>query len=83
MRYFFDVETKYKFITDKIGSEETTLESVRRIAIASLPLIAADDLPNGDEYFASVYVRNENDDRIFTATMNVKANWSHGYPNIQ
>lgn len=81
-KYFFDIDANHRNIRDEIGSEYDDLESVRRVAIASLPVIAADDLPNGDEYRATITVRDENTSVVFTATMNVSAKWSAGNDTV-
>lgn len=74
-RYHFDIETNHQNVKDEEGSDYIDRLSVRNVAIASLPMIAADDLPDGDDYHATVFVRDENGQPIFKATLKVSATW--------
>lgn len=74
MRYFFDIDDGYESMRDEIGYE-CAREEVREQAIAVLPDIARDHLPNGDHQSMTVRVRDEAGRYLFEASLEFKARW--------
>ena len=83
MRYYFDVETSARFVRDETGSEHENQDSAKRVALASLQLIASDGLPNADSFEAKIFVRDESDQRVLTTTIAISASWANGCRSIQ
>jgi hypothetical protein len=67
-RYFFNIRDGATLITDDEGMEFTDLAEVRDEAVATLPQIAKDELPDGDEHLFAVYVLDEQERPVVTVT---------------
>ena len=74
-RYFFDVHDGDKHHIDTTGHEFPDAESARLEALGSLPHIAQDEMPDGDQRVFIMDVRDDGDRVIFTATLALIARW--------
>jgi hypothetical protein len=74
MRYFFDIDDGRDTTRDEIGYE-CSREELRRQAIAALPGLARDRLPNGDRHSFVVRVRDEGGRYVFQASLEFEARW--------
>ena len=74
-RFYFDIDDGERLLRDERGAEADSLSEVREAAIAVLPDMAKDVLPDGDHRFFSVNVRDENDQVIFRASLAFNAHW--------
>ncbi|MCK5932413.1 hypothetical protein SAMN06297251_11535 [Fulvimarina manganoxydans] len=85
MRYYFDVRIGTNEVLDEQGSDGLDVATVRRLAIASLPVIVAENLPvEDDHYVAEVKVRDETNRPVFAATLTVESGWlTPPHPNGQ
>ncbi|MTH62442.1 DUF6894 family protein [Paracoccus litorisediminis] len=74
-RYFFDIDDGLRFTSDELGQALPDRAAARHLAIAVLPPLARDVLPDGDRHAVSVVVRNEQGRRIFRAVLELVAEW--------
>ncbi|MDS9468855.1 hypothetical protein RGQ15_14915 [Paracoccus sp. MBLB3053] len=74
-RYFFDIDDGTRLIEDDTGLDLPDSQSARRMAIAVLPPIARDVMPNGDRQCVSVLVRDARDAPVFRARLELVAEW--------
>ena len=74
-RYFFDTDDGDQRSEDEQGLEFADDEAARREAIAALPEMARDKLPNGDHRDFSVRVRDEAGNVIYTACLALNGEW--------
>jgi hypothetical protein len=75
MRYFFDVDDDQRLIRDPDGHEFETREGMRDAAVAALPDIARDELPNGSRRVFTVKVRDETGRYVYQATLSFIGTW--------
>ena len=73
-RYYFDTYDGENFHRDENG-QEVTREELRRQAIASLPEMATDELPDGDYRVFRVKVRDEGGTYVFEASLTYDGGW--------
>ncbi|MFC0408290.1 DUF6894 family protein [Roseomonas elaeocarpi] len=73
--YYFDTIAGSGLIRDAIGMDYPDDGTARREAIAALPNIAADELPDGDLRIFSVIVRNDKERAIFIADLTLTGRW--------
>jgi hypothetical protein len=74
-RYYFDVFDGADLSRDEMGIEIEDEDTVAEHAIAALPDIVQDELPDGMQRDFWVKVRPEIGDYIFTADLKFKADW--------
>jgi hypothetical protein len=74
-RYFFDIDDGEIVTEDDEGLEVDGLAMARDRAIAVLPNIARDVLPDGDRRTFIVTVRNTDGANVFQATLVFEARW--------
>ena len=74
-RYFFDLYDGDTEAKDTEGLDFVDREAMRRAAIAELPDIARDVLPDGDEREFVVAVRSERGEVVFRAALVLRAGW--------
>lgn len=74
-RYYFDIDDGYRAVEDDTGQDLRDRQAARDMAIASLPPIAGDVMPNGNRHCVTVLVRNETERPIFRATLELVAEW--------
>lgn len=74
MRYFFDVNDGDGELRDELGYE-CTRDELRVHAVAVLPDIARDRLPDGDRRMMRVRVRDEDGRYLFEASLEFEARW--------
>jgi hypothetical protein len=80
-RYFFDVDDGEGAFRDTTGTSIKSLEAVRAEAIALLPNIARDELPDGrDDRRFAVRVRDRQGHYIFEASLTLAARWLKDEP---
>lgn len=73
--FFFDVHDG-KITRDDEGQEVADLEAVRRLAMETLPRVAADEISsNGDKQNFVVLVRDEDKRPVYSATLNFVGLW--------
>lgn len=75
VRYFFDTYDAGQRQEDDRGVECATREEMRRHAIAALPEIANEALPDGDHHEFGVRVRDQSGNYIFEAFLTLKSRW--------
>jgi bifunctional DNase/RNase len=68
-RYYFDFDTGLRFYRDPEGIKTDDIDEVRREAIAILPEMVKDVLPDCDHRVFKVQVRDHADRVIFKATL--------------
>jgi len=74
-RFFFDIDDGESRETDGRGSELLNAQAARNAAIAILPDVAREELPDGDRRTFMCKVRDESDNVIFIATLSLVAEW--------
>ncbi|MEO9338672.1 hypothetical protein ABFT80_14630 [Mesorhizobium sp. SB112] len=72
MRYYFDIHDGEEYTDDATGMECASLDDMRREAIAVLPSIAVEKLPDGNDRLFWVKVRDANGRFIFQASLQLK-----------
>ena len=73
--YFFDTNDGDMLDEDDVGLEFPDPESARRAAIAALPDMARDRLPDGDRRNFSVRVRDEAGTVLYAASLSLVGEW--------
>jgi len=73
--FFFDIDDGESRETDGRGSELLDAQAARNAAIAILPDVAREELPDGDRRTFMCKVRDESDNVIFIATLSLVAEW--------
>lgn len=74
-KYFIDTDDGDRVLKGTEGYEFADDRSARKAAIAHLPDIAADVLPDGDVRTMTVVLRNENRKAIFKASLHLLGEW--------
>jgi hypothetical protein len=74
-RYFFDIDDGERRSLDEDGLEFASPWEARANAIAVLPDIAREVMPDGDRRDLVSSVRNEGGDVLFTAKLSLVAEW--------
>ena len=74
-RFFFDTDDDSFAVKDEIGVDCPDKESARRAALACLPNMAHDVMPNGDKRRFRVSVRNEHGKEIYVAALTLEGVW--------
>jgi hypothetical protein len=74
-RYYFDIDDGESLTEDDDGLLLADIEDVRKHAIAALPSLAEEVLPDGDRQRFSVTVRNERGVPIFRASLSLSSEW--------
>jgi hypothetical protein len=77
-RYFFDTNDDDLFVEDEEGQFLADAEAARRVAQASLPDMAHEKLPDGEERTFSTVVRDEAGAVVYTATLTLTGAWGAG-----
>ncbi len=79
-RYFFDTYDQDELARDEEGIECSLRADVEERAIAALPDMARDVLPDGPNHDFRVLVRDESDKIVFRATLALRSEWLEGNP---
>lgn len=74
-RYYFDIDDGEIETSDDDGLDLDNLNEARDRAIAVLPNIAREVLPDGDRREFVVSVRDDRGDAVFRATLSFRAEW--------
>lgn len=74
-RFFFDLDDGQERTVDSVGVELPNLAEVRRKAIAVLPDLAREELPDGDRRVFVCQARNDGGIVVFIATLSLVAEW--------
>lgn len=74
-KYFIDTDDGQLEIEDTEGYQFTNDEEARKAAIAHLPDIAADVLPDGDFRTMKIVLRNEHGQAIYKASLSLHGEW--------
>lgn len=77
-RYFIDTDDGDRKISDTEGYQFSNDQEARNAAIAHLPDIAGDVLPDGDSRTMSVVLRDEQKRAIFKAVLQLQGEWLDG-----
>lgn len=73
--FFFDIDDGNRQTRDGTGQELPDREAAKRAAIASLPSIAADALPDHDQHLFKVEVRDEGGAVILDVSLELRTEW--------
>ena len=76
--YFFDIIDGGNVTSDQFGVDLENDDEAREQAIALLPSIARDALPDGDEHEFVATVRNEQDQVVYEASLALRGRWWPG-----
>jgi hypothetical protein len=74
-KYFFDINDGENRHCDADGLELADREAARREAISTLPDVAREELPDGNERTFVCLVRDESGNTIFEARLSLHAEW--------
>jgi hypothetical protein len=74
-RFFFDIDDGESREADSRGSELPNAQAARNAAIAILPDVAREELPDGDRRTFMCKVRDESGNVVFIATLSLVAEW--------
>jgi hypothetical protein len=74
-RFFFDIDDGETVTVDEVGSELEGLGAARAEAMAVLPAIAKDAVPDGDARTYTALVRDEKGRSVFRVTLDLRAEW--------
>ncbi|MEQ1955185.1 DUF6894 family protein [Mesorhizobium yinganensis] len=74
-RYFFDVFDGEDISRDEVGIDLDHEDMAAEHAVAALPDMAHDELPDGPQRDFWVKVRNGNGEYTFAADLKFKADW--------
>ncbi|WP_430910166.1 DUF6894 family protein [Methylobacterium sp. sgz302541] len=76
--YFIDTDDDEQLVVDDVGHELHDAAAARRLALASLPDMASDRIPNGDRRTLSASVRDERGVVLYRATLSLVGEWLVG-----
>jgi hypothetical protein len=76
-RYFVDTADGEFAFVDSEGFEAPDHQAARRFALAALPDMANDSIPNGDRQRFVVRVRNDKGELVYSATLTLTGEWAH------
>jgi hypothetical protein len=79
-RYFIDTNNDDTFVEDDEGQNLPDAVTARELALAALPDMARDKLPDGDYRTFCASVRDENGTMIYKATLTLVGEWKAGDP---
>ncbi|WP_457936249.1 DUF6894 family protein [Mesorhizobium sp. 10J20-29] len=75
VRYYFDIKDGDDLSVDDTGIECSGPEEARFQAIDALPEIARDELPDGDNRFFEVNVRDDQGRAVFRCRLTLETEW--------
>jgi len=73
--FFIDTSDGHIALTDNIGMELPDADAARSAAVAALPGIASDQIPNGDHREFNATVRDSSGRPILRATLTLSVEW--------
>lgn len=73
--YFIDTYDTGRELADKEGYDVADAEAARRLALASLPDLARDEIPDGDRRTFGVRVRDEQGTVLYSAELALHGDW--------
>ncbi len=82
-RYFFDIYDQDDLSRDEDGIECSTKSQVQDRAVAALPDMARDALPEGPDQDFRVEVRNIRGRVVFRAMLSLRSEWLEDGPEEQ
>ncbi|MGH1572676.1 DUF6894 family protein [Methylobacterium sp. P31] len=74
-RYFIDTNNDDTFVEDDEGQDLPDAEAARKAALAALPDMARDKMPDGDRRTFCASVRDEAGTVIYKATLTLAGEW--------
>ncbi|WP_436096846.1 DUF6894 family protein [Bosea sp. LjRoot237] len=77
-RYFVDSTDGQSAYVDRDGFDASDNQAARKAALAGLPDMARDSIPDGDNQRYAVRVRNSWGDVIYSATLTLVGSWTDG-----
>lgn len=79
-RYFIDTNNDGTFVEDDEGQDLPDAEAARKVALAALPDMAREKMPDGDRRTFWASVRDETRRVIYKATLTLRGDWEVGGP---
>lgn len=79
-RFFIDTNNDDTFVEDEEGQNLPDAAAARKVALAALPDMARDKMPDGDHRTFRVSVRDETGAVIYEATLRLAGEWKAGGP---
>lgn len=77
-RYFFDVIDAGNLTRDEFGIDLADDKEARDQAIALLPDMARDELPDGDQHEFVAMARNDRGEIVYEASLALNGKWRPG-----
>ena len=74
-RFYIDTSDQERFVRDRDGLEFADLESAKTAAVAALPDMARDELPDGDSRTFTAVVRDTEGVTLVQASMSFGITW--------
>jgi hypothetical protein len=74
-RYFIDTDDNHTLVIDDEGEELPDDNAARRSALAALPDMARDKMPDGDHRTFCASARNVTGEVVYTATLTLVGAW--------
>lgn len=74
-RFFFDTDDGTGLTADDHGQELADVERLRFLALDVLPDLAREIIPAADDRILGVYVRDEQGEYVFEASLSLKTRW--------
>lgn len=81
--FFFDTDDGDRFCYDDEGQDLPDAQAARRLALATLPNMAEDRLPNGDKRTLAVRVRDAQEIQIYLVELILRGEWLVRSPEIK
>jgi hypothetical protein len=78
--YTIDTDDDERYVEGEYGEGLTCPSAARRTALATLPDMARDKLPDGDRRTFKAIVRDDNGQEIYTATLTLVGAWKIAPP---
>lgn len=78
--YTIDTDDDDRYVEGDYGEGLTCASAARRTALATLPDMARDKVPDGDQRTFKAIVRDHNGQEIYTATLTLVGEWKIALP---
>lgn len=79
--FYFDTNDGDRFCNDDEGQDLPDAQAARRLALATLPGMADDRMPDGDARTFSVHVRDTQGTPIYAVELVLRGEWLTASPN--
>ena len=74
-RFFFDTDDGTGLTADDDGHDLADVERLRFLALDALPDLAREAMPADDDRILWIYVRDEQGEYVFEASLSLKTRW--------